>query len=88
MKSASLEVNGLRAYLSTNESLLHVPIAALLDFCGFRMLAMGLLPVSKTSIVYGSSDQARTVHTSDSLLNDVMLRCVAAVRDTAVTSAQ
>ena len=34
MKSASLEVNGMAAYLSAGESTLHVALATLLDFAG------------------------------------------------------
>jgi Clustered mitochondria/Translation initiation factor eIF3 subunit 135 len=42
-----------------------VPLAALLDFRGFRLVAMAMLPISSATIAYGSADGAGTIHTSD-----------------------
>ena len=43
-----------------------------IDHKGFRLIAMAVLPVSHDTIVYGSDDGGRTVHTDDDAINDVM----------------
>ena len=37
---------------------------ALVDYCGFRLIAMSILPISRQTIVYGSNDYGQTVHSS------------------------
>ena len=40
LKSASLEVKNMAAYLSINEKQLHVPLAALVDYAGMAQMAI------------------------------------------------
>ena len=42
----------------------HFPMMTLVDYRGFRIVGMPMLPVSKTTIVHGSNDAGKTVHTS------------------------
>jgi hypothetical protein len=35
---------------------LNVPLMAVIDYRGFRLLAVSILPISKDTLVYGSSD--------------------------------
>lgn len=37
---------------------------ALVDYRGFRIIAMSILPISSQTIVSGSADAGRTVHAS------------------------
>lgn len=47
---------------------------ALVDYRGFRLIAMSLLPVNEGTIVYGSNDGGRTVHDDDKFLRSKMKR--------------
>ncbi len=41
---------------------LHLPLVAIIDFRGFRLIASSWLPISKETLVYGSSDGGITIH--------------------------
>ena len=60
-KVAGLEQKGLQAYMSSNTPDLCYPLMALIDYKGFRLVASSLLPLTETSLVYGSQDAAVTV---------------------------
>ena len=40
---------------------LHFPMLAIIDYLGFRLIAMTHLPLSKNSLIYGSDDGGRTI---------------------------
>lgn len=61
---AGHELNGLMAYHNCNIVELCLPLMALLDFNGFRLIAMSLIPVTKTTLCYGTADAGRTVECS------------------------
>jgi Clustered mitochondria/Translation initiation factor eIF3 subunit 135 len=42
---------------------IRVPMAAVFDYCGVRLLAVALLPIDQETLRYGSCDGAKTVHT-------------------------
>jgi Clustered mitochondria len=65
MKVAGHELKGLISYFNLSLKEVHFPIMSLVDYLGFRVIAMSLLPISKDSLVYGTGDAARTIH-SDS----------------------
>jgi hypothetical protein len=44
----------------------------LVDFKGYRIVALPLLPINKNTIVYGSADTGRTVHNSKKVVSDYM----------------
>lgn len=60
MKAAKHELRSTIAYFST--STCRVPLVALVDFRGYRVLCSSVLPIDNTTICYGSSDAGRTVH--------------------------
>lgn len=60
MKAAKHELRSTIAYFST--STCRVPLVALVDFRGYRVLCSSLLPIDRTTICYGSSDAGRTIH--------------------------
>lgn len=43
-------------------------IQALIDYRGFRLLAMSILPIKKSTIVYGSNDYGHTIHAENKKL--------------------
>jgi hypothetical protein len=45
---------------------------ALLDFRGFRLMALSLLPIGKNTLVYGSADAGKTVANSNPSLNKMI----------------
>ena len=69
---AGHELKGLKAYFSLGMTDIRVPIMALVDYRGFRLIAMSVLPVSGNSLVYGSKD-AGYVWWNDSL--DIFIYC-------------
>eukprot|EP01132_Coremiostelium_polycephalum_P005864 gene5864-7293_t len=69
MKTAAHELNGCTSFLNCGIKGLHVPLMAFIDYRGFRLMAMSLLPISKSSLIYGSSDAGQTVHTSNTIFN-------------------
>eukprot|EP00698_Gefionella_okellyi_P019190 TRINITY_DN584_c0_g1_i1.p1 TRINITY_DN584_c0_g1~~TRINITY_DN584_c0_g1_i1.p1 ORF type:complete len:1314 (-),score=331.34 TRINITY_DN584_c0_g1_i1:549-4436(-) len=74
MKVAGAELLGLRAYTETAIPGLHFPLMTIIDFRGYRLIASCMLPLNKTTLVYGSADGGRTVHVSDEEMNALMQR--------------
>lgn len=60
-KVAGLELKGLQAFMSTNTPDLCYPLMALIDYKGFRLVASSLLPISPSTLKYGSQDAGKTV---------------------------
>lgn len=60
-KVAGLELKGLQAYMSTNTPDLCYPLMALIDYKGFRLVASSLLPLTSSSLIYGSQDAGATI---------------------------
>eukprot|EP01130_Rhizamoeba_saxonica_P012948 TRINITY_DN5500_c0_g3_i1.p1 TRINITY_DN5500_c0_g3~~TRINITY_DN5500_c0_g3_i1.p1 ORF type:complete len:1652 (-),score=317.01 TRINITY_DN5500_c0_g3_i1:577-5034(-) len=60
------------AYFQCGYQALHVPLACLIDYRGFRMMAMSYLPIDKRTINYGSSDGGKTVHNINDRLSDLI----------------
>lgn len=60
MKAAKHELRSTIAYFSTNAC--RVPLVAIVDFRGYRVLCSSVLPIDQTTICYGSSDAGKTVH--------------------------
>lgn len=48
--------------MNCNVPELNTPLMALIDYKGYRLVAMSFLPISKGSLVYGSSDAGKTIH--------------------------
>jgi hypothetical protein len=42
---------------------LHLPLMAVIDYRGFRLLAESILPISKSTLVYGTQDAGAHVST-------------------------
>jgi hypothetical protein len=73
IKAAGRELLGRDKYWLAWVNGLHLPLMVLIDYKGFRLIAMPLLPISsKMTLRYGSSDGGSTVHASDAQLNAMM----------------
>lgn len=59
MKTGGLELKGLMRYYGREG--IHVPMMAVIDYRGFRLVAMSKLPINDTTLVYGSADGGKTV---------------------------
>eukprot|EP01132_Coremiostelium_polycephalum_P000614 gene614-763_t len=70
MKSGGHELKSVMRYYGCDG--IHVPLMALLDYRGFRLVAMSILPITKDTIIYGSQDAGVTVHDSRPEFNEYM----------------
>ena len=82
-KTGSHELKGLVYCRSTmKDTILNFPVATIIDYRGFRLIAMSLLPINKETLMYGSDDggfskihsklKGKSVHYSDEKLNKEM----------------
>ncbi len=58
-------VHRTSSYYNTNTPGLHFPLMALIDYRGFRLVAISILPISRSTILYGSADGGATIHCDD-----------------------
>ncbi|EGC35315.1 hypothetical protein DICPUDRAFT_152393 [Dictyostelium purpureum] len=71
-KAASNELKGLISYYMAGVKGLNYPLMALIDYKGFRLIALSVLPISNETIKYGSSDSGSIVHSNIPDLNEKM----------------
>jgi hypothetical protein len=64
-KVAGHDLKSLISVLNCDLPGLSVPMMLLLDYKGFRLTAMTMLPINKTTLVYGSCDAGRTIYNDD-----------------------
>jgi hypothetical protein len=85
MKGAGHDLAGLMAYMSAIElrprelRVLHVPLMALIDYRGYRLVAICVLPIGRNTICYGSFDAGKTVHYEHAVCNAAMKEVGAAL---------
>jgi hypothetical protein len=76
-KAASQELLGAQQmfrFVRAGKEALRVPLMTVVDICGYRLIASGLMPLASSSLVYGSDDGGVTVHKSDATLAAIMDR--------------
>jgi tetratricopeptide (TPR) repeat protein len=66
-KVAGHELKGLLSYFNTNVKVC-LPLMALVDYRGFRLSAISMLPISPKTVIYGSSDCGHRVFQGDDKL--------------------
>ncbi|EFA75195.1 hypothetical protein PPL_11269 [Heterostelium album PN500] len=76
-KSAGHELKGLNHFMEHSNGLIRFPLMAIIDYRGYRLLAISNLPITKKSIVYGSNDGGKTIHNSDPIIEKEMERLAA-----------
>lgn len=69
-KVAGHELKSLNQLFSLWLRDLHFPMMILLDYRGYRLIAMSTLPITRDTIVYGSCDAGRTIHTDNTHINE------------------
>ncbi|PRP86399.1 hypothetical protein PROFUN_05318 [Planoprotostelium fungivorum] len=72
IKAAKNELKGLEAHSSRYVEGLHYPMMALVDYKGYRVIALAILPIDKGTLRYGSDDGGMNVHAEDEELNEKM----------------
>ncbi len=75
MKAAGLELKSAIAYFQFHSLGIRVPLSALVDCCGFRLLAMPVLPISKSTLICECSIRFPILC---SFIAHAVLSCVAA----------
>jgi hypothetical protein len=78
-KAAGHELKGLQAYYNAKVPGLHVPLMVIIDFRGFRLTCISIVPIDRTTIVYGSSDGGNTVFAENSEMNELMRRAAQSI---------
>jgi tetratricopeptide (TPR) repeat protein len=68
-KVAGHELKGMAAYFSLGTPDVYMPLMALVDYRGFRLICMCVLPLGRSSLIYGSDDGGNTVLASDGMFN-------------------
>jgi len=72
-KVAALELKGSIAYFNvSSDQDLRLPMIALVDYFGFRLIAISLLPIGEGTLVYGTCDAGHTIYASDECFNSIM----------------
>jgi len=72
VKAAKNELKGLEAYSTMYSGNLSFPMMAVIDYKGYRLVAMSVLPVNKQTIKYGSNDSGVTIHADIPEINQKM----------------
>jgi hypothetical protein len=67
-KVAGHELKSLISYVNCEVKDLHFPLMALVDYRGYRILAMSVLPINKHSIRYGTDDAGATIYAANQQL--------------------
>lgn len=74
-KAAAGELQGVNSYFEAfveGNIPIQVPFQTIVDYRGFRLVVMPMLPLADSTLVYGSDDGGRTVHNSDTKFSDWM----------------
>lgn len=71
-KAAGHELKGLSAYFDCRIPGLHVPLTAVIDYRGHRVICSSLVPVDHSTLCYGSDDGGRHVHDANPSLTRKM----------------
>lgn len=65
IKSGGHEFLGFLELINCRVQGLHFPFIVIIDYRGFRLIALSVLPIGSNTLVYGSSNGGNTIHNSD-----------------------
>jgi len=71
-KVAGHDLKGWMSYFNAGIRDICLPLMALLDYRGYRLIAMTVLPLGPKTLVYGSNDGGNKVHNSSKILSERM----------------
>eukprot|EP01091_Cochliopodium_minus_P008773 TRINITY_DN2044_c1_g2_i1.p1 TRINITY_DN2044_c1_g2~~TRINITY_DN2044_c1_g2_i1.p1 ORF type:complete len:1208 (-),score=324.64 TRINITY_DN2044_c1_g2_i1:36-3659(-) len=63
-KAAGRELVSLESILTVGVKGMYLPLMSLVDFKGYRLICVSKLPILRDTIIYGSCDGGRNVHSS------------------------
>jgi hypothetical protein len=69
LQVAGHELQGLISLFNCDDVGLCMPLMALVDYKGFRLIAMSTLPVNSKTLCYGTCDGGRSIHGGTDALN-------------------
>lgn len=69
-KAAGHELRSLNLLLNQFPEDINFPLCVCIDYLGYRVLCTNVLPISHSTLIYGSSDGGKTVQLSDSLFRE------------------
>ncbi|KAL6079943.1 Clu domain-containing protein [Balamuthia mandrillaris] len=74
MKAAAHELRSLARIVDAEAAAegIFVPLMTIVDYRGFRLTAVSILPISHKTICYGSHDAGRTVHADYEVFNECL----------------
>jgi Clustered mitochondria len=72
VKAAGNELVGAITVWSQYVDDLHSPMMSIIDYQGFRVLAISVLPLSKDTLQYGSNDGGKTMHRDNKRLAELI----------------
>jgi hypothetical protein len=52
-------------YMECHFKALRFPLVVLIDYMGFRLMASSILPIDRSTLVYGSQDGGKTILSQD-----------------------
>ena len=71
-KVAGNELKGLLCYFNCHLLDVRLPLMALVDYLGFRIVAISLLPINKSTLIYGTQNGGKTVLNSSQKFDRIM----------------
>jgi hypothetical protein len=69
-KEAGHQLKGLTALVTAGVQTLHFPLMALIEYRGFRLIAMSVLPISPHTLCLGSNNGGAVIHPGDDQARD------------------
>ena len=72
IKIASHELKSLDCLMNCRTKGLHFPLLAIIDYRGYRLIAMSTLPIDSNTLKFGSSDAGNSVHNEIPELNKLV----------------
>ena len=72
MKAAGHELKSLNKLIALYIPKVHFPLMALINYLGWRVIVISLLPISTKTLVYGSADGAKHVYNNSETMETIM----------------
>jgi hypothetical protein len=72
MKAAGNELRYLAQLFEINLSNLHIPLMCTIDWCGYRLIAISVLPIRDDTLIYGSSNAGIDIINKDPAFENLM----------------
>eukprot|EP01091_Cochliopodium_minus_P008088 TRINITY_DN1798_c0_g1_i1.p1 TRINITY_DN1798_c0_g1~~TRINITY_DN1798_c0_g1_i1.p1 ORF type:complete len:1165 (-),score=271.99 TRINITY_DN1798_c0_g1_i1:41-3277(-) len=72
MKSAGHELKSLISITNCRIEGIHLPLMALIDYRGYRLICSTILPISKHTLKYGSADGGKTAFNESQVVSEKM----------------